>query len=107
MKKSKASQQHIAKAHDHFFRSAMSDKRVAREFFEAHLPDDLRKAIDLDHLELQSGTFIDDFRQESIADMLFRTMIQGHEAYLYLLVDHQSQPDEQIPYFGVFLRNRP
>src|SRR3990167_7580117 len=94
----KSPKKHIAKAHDHFFRMAMSDKRVAREFFETHLPEDLRKIVDLNCLELQSGTYIDDMRQESIADMLYKTVIEGHEAYLYLVVDHQSRPDELMPF---------
>ena len=95
--KETSSNHHIAKAHDHFFRSAMSDKRVAKEFFEAHLDADLRRIVDLECMELQSGTFIDDFRQESIADILFKTKIDGRKAYLYLLVDHQSQADELMP----------
>lgn len=33
--------QHISKAHDHFFRMAMTDQRVARDFFKAHLPKEL------------------------------------------------------------------
>jgi predicted transposase/invertase (TIGR01784 family) len=89
---------HIAKPHDHFFRMMMSDKRVAREFFEAHLPKEVLQAIDLDQLELQSSSYIDDLRQESIADMLFKTRVAGHEAYIYLLVDHQSHPDELMPF---------
>jgi predicted transposase/invertase (TIGR01784 family) len=93
-----SSKKHITKAHDHFFRMSMSDKRVARDFFEAHLPEDLRKIIDFNHLDLQSGTYIDDMRQESIADMLYKTVINGHEAYLYLVVDHQSKPDELMPF---------
>jgi predicted transposase/invertase (TIGR01784 family) len=98
MKNKKSSKQHIAKAHDHFFRTAMSDKRVAKEFFESHLPTDLKKRVNFNQFELQSGTFIDDLRQESIADMLFRTVIDHHNAYIYLLVDHQSQPDELMPF---------
>jgi predicted transposase/invertase (TIGR01784 family) len=89
---------HIAKAHDHFFRMMMSDKRVAREFFAAHLPKEVLAVTDLNQLELQSTSYIDDVRKESIADMLFKTMIAGHEAYLYLLVDHQSRPDELMPF---------
>jgi predicted transposase/invertase (TIGR01784 family) len=89
---------HIPKAHDHFFRMMMSDKRVAKEFFESHLPDDVLAVIDLNQLELQSASFIEDTLKELIADMLFKTIIAGHEAYLYLLVDHQSQPDELMPF---------
>ena len=89
---------HVAKAHDHFFKTMMSDKRVAREFFEAHLPKDVLAQIDLNVLELQSASYIDDMRKESIADMLFKTRIGGREAYLYILVDHQSKPDELMPF---------
>jgi len=89
---------HIAKAHDHFFRTMMSDKKIAKEFFEAHLPNDVLIHIDLNHLELQSSSYIDDMRKESIADMLFKTKIAGQEVFLYLLVDHQSRPDELMPF---------
>src|SRR3990167_3710668 len=30
--------------------------------------------------------------------MLYKTVIEGHEAYLYLVVDHQSRPDELMPF---------
>lgn len=89
---------HISKAHDHFFRMMMSDKRVAREFFLAHLPKEVLSVIDLNQLEMQPGSYIDDMRQESIADILFKTTIKGREAYIYLLVDHQSRPDELMPW---------
>lgn len=93
-----AQKKHIFKAHDHFFRKTMADKRVSREFFEVHLPEELRNIIDLNQLEIESGTFIDDLRQESIADMLFKTRIERNDAYLYLIVDHQSRPDPLMPF---------
>jgi predicted transposase/invertase (TIGR01784 family) len=89
---------HIAKAHDHFFRMMMSDIRVAREFFETHLPKEVLAVTNLNKLELQSGTYINDMRKESIADMLFKTEIAGQTAYIYLVVDHQSRPDELMPF---------
>lgn len=92
------STKHIAKAHDYFFRKMMSDIRVAREFFSTHLPQDILSATELDCLELQTGSHIDDLRQETIADILFKTKIAGREGYLYLLADHQSSPDELMPF---------
>jgi predicted transposase/invertase (TIGR01784 family) len=92
------SKKHISKAHDHFFRKMMSDKEVAYTFFEAHLPKEVLAVIDLTALELQSSSYIDDMRKESIADLLFKTVVGGHTAYLYLLVDHQSRPDELMPF---------
>ena len=86
------------KAHDLFFKQAMSEKQVAREFFEAHLPGNLLSVINLNKLELQPGSFIDDHRKETIADMLFRADIEGQVAYLYLLFEHQSTPDKLMPF---------
>jgi predicted transposase/invertase (TIGR01784 family) len=94
----KKSSNHVAQAHDRFFKMAMMEKEVAREFFEKHLPGDLLSVVDLNKLEVQPGSYIDEHRQESIADMLFKTTIEKHEAYLYLVVDHQSKPDELMPF---------
>jgi len=94
----KKSNNHVAQAHDKFFKMAMMEKQVAQEFFEKHLPIELLSIIDLTKLELQSGSYIDDHRQESIADILFKTMIGTQEAYLYLVVDHQSTPDVLMPF---------
>lgn len=88
----------IAHAHDAFVRTVMSDPRIAREFFEIHLPDDIRALVDLDHLILQPRSYIDDVRKEVTVDMLYKTTISGGEAYLYLLVEHQSSPDELMPF---------
>jgi predicted transposase/invertase (TIGR01784 family) len=88
----------ISQAHDKFFRMAMADKRTSREFFETHLPPDIRCLIDLNQIELEPGSYINDLRQESITDMLFSTEINGHRAYLHLLIEHQSRPDALMPF---------
>lgn len=92
------SKNQIAKGHDYFFKRMMSEKQVALDFFSAHLPKEILAVTDLTSLELQSGSYIDDLLKESIADMLFKTEIEGHTSYLYLLVDHQSRPDELMPF---------
>lgn len=89
---------HIKHAHDTFFKTAMMDKRVAQEFFKAHLPKDFLPFIDLEKLELSSESYIDDLRQTTIADMLFKTEMYGSDSYLYLVVDHQSRPDKMMPF---------
>jgi predicted transposase/invertase (TIGR01784 family) len=94
----KLTKKRIAHAHDRFFRMMMSEKRVSKEFFEAHLPPALLEVTDLNSLELVSPSHIDELRNESIADMLFKTKIDGHDAYLNLMVDHQSSPDELMPF---------
>jgi predicted transposase/invertase (TIGR01784 family) len=94
----KKSENHVTHAHDKFVRTVMADPRVAREFFTLHLPEEVRKVTDLENMKLQPRSHIDDMRKESTVDILYKTTIAGHEAYLYLLLEHQSTPDELMPF---------
>lgn len=88
----------IVHAHDAFVRTVMSDPRIAREFFKIHLPAALQALIDFDHLILQPRSYIDAVRKEATVDILYKTHLAGEEAYLYLIVEHQSSPDELMPF---------
>ncbi|QDQ40184.1 Rpn family recombination-promoting nuclease/putative transposase [Legionella geestiana] len=88
----------ISNAHDQFFRTAMANKQVAREFLKTWLPGELCQLIDFEQMEMQSRSQINDLRQESEVDVLFKTTVDGHEAYLYLLLEHQSTPDVLMPF---------
>ena len=85
-------------AHDKFVRTVMADLRVARDFFAIHLPADLKEMTDLANIKLQPRSQIDDLRNETIVDILYKTTMGGKEAYLYLLLEHQSRPDELMPF---------
>lgn len=93
----KARKQNINKPHDHYFRQAMSNPHVAREFFESHLPQELLKHIDLNYLESYQESFIDNLREENIVDILFKTKFADKEILLYLLTEHQSTPCKLMP----------
>ncbi len=75
----------------------MSDLRVAREFFLLHLPEEIKQATDFADMKLQPRSHIDEMRKESTVDLLYKTTMAGQEAYLYLLVEHQSTPDQLMP----------
>lgn len=88
----------IRNPHDQFFRTAMENKQVAREFLKTWLPTELYQVTDLEHLEIQPRSQINDIRQESEIDVLFKTTINGNDAYIYLLLEHQSTPDKLMPF---------
>ena len=46
--------------HDRLFRSLMSDKNVAHEFFAKHLPVDIKKQVQLNSLKLRGNSYIGD-----------------------------------------------
>ncbi len=84
--------------HDSYFRSAMSDVRVATEFFQQHLPAPIRQVVNLNTLELQKSSFIDEGLQSSMADILYAVQLNEQPGYLYTLVEHQRKPDPLMPY---------
>ncbi|HEX4045752.1 MAG TPA: Rpn family recombination-promoting nuclease/putative transposase, partial [Gammaproteobacteria bacterium] len=91
-------QSFVVHAHDQFFRTVMADQRVACDFLMAYLPKEMSQVIDWKKLELQQRSYIDEVRKESIVDVLYKTKINEKEAYLYLLLEHQSTPDELMPF---------
>lgn len=75
----------------------MMNKRVARDFLTNHLPGEILAVIDFDNLAFQPRSFIDDIRKETIVDILYKTKIDNRDGYIYLLLEHQSKPDELMP----------
>jgi len=88
----------VASPHDRLFRSAMADLRVAREFFQRHLPTSILPVVDWSVLKLCSQTYVDNALKLSQSDILYQTHIAYKEAYLYLLCEHQSTPDVMMPF---------
>jgi len=49
-------------------------------------------------LKLQDNSYISDNLKMQITDLLFKTDFNGKPGYLYLLVEHQSQPEKLMPF---------
>jgi predicted transposase/invertase (TIGR01784 family) len=65
---------------------------------QTHLPVDLVAALDLDSLELQKDTFVDEELRESYSDLLYSVQFvdqdgQRGQGQVYLLLEHKSQSD--------------
>ncbi len=88
----------IPSPHDRFFRHALNDQRVAKAFFNFHLPNSIRQVVDLDSLQLRNDSFIDQELQLAITDVLFAANFAGKPGYIYLLAEHQSSPDRWMPF---------
>jgi predicted transposase/invertase (TIGR01784 family) len=84
--------------HDSFFKSAMADLRVARDFFGHHLPPAVLAAIDLNTLKLWPNTYVDIVLSNSASDILYQVKIAAKTAYLYVLCEHQSSVDPLMPF---------
>lgn len=92
----KDSETKIQNPHDKFFKETFSNPGVARNFIENYLPEAILKIIDLNELEIQKGSHVDEELSEIFSDMLFRTKINQRDGYLYFLFEHKSYPDRMV-----------
>ncbi len=76
----------------------MSDLRVAREFFQQHLPPDLLQAIALEGIELCKDKFHTPHLKGQTTDMLYSVPLKNYTqwAYIAALVEHQSVPRKNM-----------
>ena len=86
----------IYQPHDKFFRTAMSDLRVVRQFMRYNMPAEWLERINLHKLKLEEITFIESDLKTSSADLIYSTELANQKAFVYLLCEHQSRPDKHM-----------
>lgn len=84
--------------HDRFFRKVMERPEVLNEFLETHLPRDLLNKINLKKIQRMPKSFITDLSKDLIADLICKVKIDKHDGYLVFLIEHQSTPDQLMPF---------
>lgn len=89
---------HKLSPHDRFTRSAMSNSKVAEEFFQQNLPEHIKKAIDFSSLKLQKESFVDNHLKMQVADLLYSVNFNGKPGFLYILLEHTSTSQPLLPF---------
>jgi len=84
--------------HDKFFRAAMKNPQLAIDFIQHYFPKDICLALDTKTLKLIPNSYISDDLQETASDLVFSCQIASKEAYISLLIEHQSRPDKMMPF---------
>ncbi|MDQ8040102.1 MAG: Rpn family recombination-promoting nuclease/putative transposase [Rickettsiella sp.] len=70
---------------------------VVNSFFQAYLPEKIKKRCDFSTHKIEPGSFIDDNLSQHHSDILYSLNIEGHKGYIYIDVEHQSTPQELMP----------
>ena len=83
--------------HDAIFKKFFGNIEVVNTFFEAYLPEKIKKKCDFSTLKIEPGSFIDDDLSQHHSDILYSLKIDGHKGYVYINVEHQSTPQELMP----------
>ena len=79
--------------HDALIRKAFENPIVAKEFFEMHLPNEIKAMFSAHSLKMEKESFVEANLQHSISDILFSAKFKDETGYLWILLEHQSTPD--------------
>ncbi|AVX38810.1 Rpn family recombination-promoting nuclease/putative transposase [Yersinia massiliensis] len=88
----------ISAPHDAIFKQFLTHLQTARDFLEIHLPPELRQICDLNTLQLESGSFVENDLKAYYSDVLYSLKTQMQDGYIYALIEHQSSPDKQMAF---------
>jgi predicted transposase/invertase (TIGR01784 family) len=88
----------IHNPHDKLIKIVFSDRQEAVSFFKNNLPKKMIDLIDWDTLRLEGSQYIDETFQSSESDLLYSVCFKDGETecFLYVLFEHQTQPDKWI-----------
>ena len=79
--------------HDAVFRRIFGVPANAASQLRAVLPPDLAARLDLGRLARVPGSFVDEALKWRHSDLLFTAPLDGQDAFVYVLVEHQSSDD--------------
>ena len=88
----------IQNPHDRFFKETFGKVEVAKDFLNNYLPENIIKVIDVDTLEPQKDSFINEELHEGFSDLLFKANINNREGYIYFLFEHKSYTSKDIAF---------
>ena len=83
--------------HDSFVKKALSNKTVAKEFFETNLPQEILSQVDLSTLRQEKESYLDNTLGYGIVDLIYSVKFGEDKGYLILLLEHQSTQDYKMP----------
>ena len=83
--------------HDKYFRTMLSNKEVAKDFLEWHLPSFIKDRVNLDSVETKKDSFVDENFKKLETDILFSLNFNNEQGYIYTLVEAQKKPDRFMP----------
>lgn len=93
----------LTKAQDKFFKAVFSRKEIVTELFEKTISDEILPLLNLNGLELVSGSFVDGKLKEHFADLVYKCPLTDKgEVQIVLLLEHKSY-QEVFPHFQLLL----
>ncbi|WP_244943655.1 Rpn family recombination-promoting nuclease/putative transposase [Vibrio algivorus] len=82
--------------HDGLFKSFLTVPETAKDFLDIHLPEHIKQICNLNTLQLQSGSFLEEELIPYYSDILYSMETDSGIGYVYALIEHQSSPDKHM-----------
>jgi len=86
----------IRSKHDEVVKEFLSENETAKSFFMEYLPAEIVQNLDFNTLEICKDTFINKKLAKYFSDILYQVDFENMDAFIYLLIDHKSQPDRFV-----------
>jgi len=84
---------------DALFKSVMTEPLAAKEFLAEYLPAEIKDILNLDKISIEKDSFVEANLQRQLSDMVYSVKTKtGDDAFIYLLVEHQSSVDHLIAF---------
>ncbi len=87
----------IHQPHDKMVKRLLSNPEAAKDILSLYLPKEVLDIADLNYLEMQKDSFIDDEHRMYAVDILYKTKFQNEEGYIWVLLEHQRKSDFWMP----------
>lgn len=84
--------------HDAVFKQFLMHPETAQDFMELHLPVSLQTMCDYSTLKLECGNFVEETLRPYFSDVLYSLKVADQDAYIYVLIEHQSSPDQYMAF---------
>ncbi|RJO73576.1 hypothetical protein D5S18_20485 [Nocardia panacis] len=84
--------------HDKFFRYVMEAPPHAASELRAVLPKKLVARVDWEDLSPEPDTYVNSELKARHSDLVYRTTLDGRDAYIYILIEHQTKTDPLMPF---------
>ncbi|HKV42529.1 MAG TPA: Rpn family recombination-promoting nuclease/putative transposase [Blastocatellia bacterium] len=84
--------------HDRFSKAMLSQPEAAADFFTNYLPPKLARALNLTDPKLSKDSFVDSDLKEYFSDLLYRVRAGARDAFVYVLIEHKSAPNEWVAF---------
>src|SRR5688572_1474284 len=88
----------IHQPHDSFVKYILSDIEIARELIKVHMPADIVKRADWESLQLTNRSLVTEELKQYHSDVVYKCTVDNEQAYVYVLVEHQSTPDALLSF---------